>query len=384
MFLPRFHAEVDKARQYGATETSKLVSFYLNAVVSDELTLEIGSGLLFLAFHDAGEDVDDVDAILRYFTLYHQHKFHVVLSGGFYTPQQRLDYLCAHLDFLKGAVMGEEFQNVTFYADAGEIPEVVYDVFLHCAPISVATFAHAVKWIKPGGRCVFVGASAGGGYTNTINQRYTDKGMTSDKGQWDSDIEKLREKACFLIGLDADISRNVKFPNPALLPAEHPFSMESIARISPTLLKLYFKIPLTYLVSRPINPYAKRINEANSRVFVDSLDSLLSSVTEKDFGVFAEYEVACKQAGMTQDAIDPAIICFALSSVLGVKYVPGVFFIDPKDHAGRDAISCISNVEEVMPLFMSFAKCLIPAYDTAAAPLAFVSSGELIFYGLAK
>lgn len=380
MYLPKFHVQVDKARQYGPTDASRYVSSILSKVVDN--TFDVGGGLFILAFHDPAEDVDDPDAIFRYLTLYKRHKIHIVLANGSYLAKQRFVYLQVLGIIPVDLEMGVPYQNVTFFADASDLPSAEYDIFLHCSPSSVATFAYAVDTIKPGGKCVLVGSTVNGGFTNTINQRYTDKGMTADKAQWDAHVAALKGKGCKVIGLDADLSRNVKFLNPSILPPEHHFSSQSIkSKTSQKLLDLYFNVALRFLVSRPTHlpsPVAQRINEANSRVFVDTLSSLVDEVTEADLEVFSEYEALCKSLGMTQEAIDPAIICFGLSSRLGVKYAtPGVFSIDPKDHSGRETISCISNAAEVMPLFMATAAYLIPAYDSVAGALAFLSDEEL-------
>ena len=384
--LAKFRDQVSKAKQYGPTEASNFVSSILGKVVDN--TLEVGGGLLILAFHDPAEDVDDPDAIMRYLTLYQNHKIHVVLAGGTYTSKQRFDYLIL-LGIIPAATeLGVPYKNVTFFAEDTVLPAMEYDIFLHCSPSSVATFGYAVKSMKPGGKCVMVGSTAAGGFTNTINQRYTDKNMTADKTQWDADVAALREKGCKIIGLDADLSRNVKFLNPENLSPEHPFSSQNIkANASSKLLDLYFNVGLRFLVSRPTHlpsPVAQRINEANARVFADTLSCLLDEVTEADLGVFTEYEALCKSLGMAQEAIDPAIVCFGISSRLGVKYATaGVFSIDPKDHAGRETIAIVSNVAEVLPRFKKAASYLIPAYDSVAGALAFLSDEELALAGIA-
>lgn len=383
--LTKFRDQVAKARQYGPTDASRYVSSILSKVVDN--TLDVGGGLVILAFHDPAEDVDDPDAILRYLTLYKNHKVNVVLAGGTYTSEQRFACLIQLGIIPDDSELGVPYRNVTFYAEDADLPTVEYDIFLHCSPISVANFGYAVKSMKPGGKCVLVGSTVDGGFTNTINQRYTDKNMTADKDQWNADVSALKSKQCKVIGLDADLSRNVKFLNPASLPPEHPFSSQSIlAMTSKKLRGLYGEVALRFLASRPTHlpsAVAQRINEANSRVFADTLSTLVDDVTEDDLTVFLEYETVCKSLGMTQEAIDPAIVCFGLSARLGVKYAtPGVFSIDPKDHAGREAISCISNVDEVMPRFMAAASYLIPAYDSVAGALAFLSDEQLALAGI--
>jgi len=374
MYLPKFLSEVAKAKMFGETDASRYVSSVLAKVLNR--TIDVGGGKYILAFQDPAEDVDDPDAIMRYFTTYASHTVHVFLSGGYYECQQRLDFLEDLFPFLKGVQFGVPIANVTFFADGAPLPDIAYDIFLHCAPASTATFSSAIDHVKPGGRVVLVGGRT---YANAINQRYTDKGMTGNKEQWDADISKFQGKGCVVISLDADVSRNVRFPNPATLPVEHPFSSASLEAISPKLHALYFNVALRFLVSRP--PF-KRINESNSRVFAATLAELLETVTESDFEEFIKFEAQCRELGVPEEATDSASICFALSSRLGVKYVPGVYSIDPKDHAGRASISCISNADEVMVNYKAAARSLIPAYDTVAAPLAFESDEMLAMHGL--
>jgi hypothetical protein len=382
--METFHEQVAIAKMFGPTAASIHGTAILYKVLGDVVDDALDRKFVY-ATHDDAEDVDDADAIGRYFKNYKKHTFHVVLVGGYYTPQQRLAYLKKLFpQLLADTEFGVKIQNVTFYAEGSDIPSVAYDMFLHCSPCSEATFAHGVKNLKPGGRAMLVGSSKHGGFTNSINQRDTAT-MTANKETWDAKIAMLHTKGCMVVGIDADFSRNVNFPNPAKFPAEHPFSIQSIRAISPDLLALYFNVALRFLVSRPTNlPSAviKRINEANARVFAVIFESLLSQVEESDLTMYLLYKAECLKAGIELAAIEPAILCFGIGSKLGVKYVPGVFCIDPKDHVGRETISCITNVDEVMPKFMAEAGCLIPAYDTMAAALAFSSEEDLALCGL--
>jgi hypothetical protein len=379
--LDKFHEQCMKASKDGDTEASLWLTEQLRK--AQELTLDVGSGKVILSFNDPGEDVDDVMAIYLFFALLIGHRIVCVLAGGGYAPSQRFAFLKRMLPFLRNAEWGVPVHNdITFYADGADLPDLEYDIVLNCAPTSEANFRYITDKIKNGGRAVLVGAAADGGFTNAINQRYTDGVATKEK--WDAFRDALRAKNVEQVVLQTSVSRNVTFLNPAKVPPENPSSSAMLRKISPDFEDLFFKNAARFVLSRPYKNLPanvmERIHCANAHLCMRAFKHLVDKVTEKNLTTYEKFASACAENGLSPSVYEPAMVCFGVSDLLDAKYT-SEFSIDPTDHAGRESLSCVHNGEEVTMNLANEATELIPAYDASTICLAFAARRDLERFG---
>jgi len=235
----------------------------LNHFISQTLPFNSTDGYT-LIISDPREEFDDL-VMLRYGAYYITGVSIVIMSGGYFTPDQRLDYLIELFDCFKGAEFDIPFKTprgtIIFKRD-GEVIDYKIKRFINCGPCSSRTLNSIVFDTKA--KLVTVGANDDGTLGAGINQKQTDEPgkLIVIPDLWNTFIQRARAFGVTIKNMSIDVTRYILFPNPTKCDPQNPFYELTKGPI----LNSMVKSTAMFIVSRPPPEYGLRINEANSTV----------------------------------------------------------------------------------------------------------------------
>lgn len=296
----------------------------------------------------------------------------LVISGGIFTPQERLDYLIQLFPCFTGASLDVPFHTpngtIHFVADGNVVPYKVKR-FINCGPCSVATL-ESIQFDE-NATVITVGANANGTLSTpaAVNQKQTvGQTLVVVPDVWNHFIQRAKEEGARIKNMDPEITRYVPFPNPLTSPT-HPDLQ------TPELLNALFKTTAMFVISRPPPQYGLRANKGNSAVCIQLCPTINPSHPTFQEGLrkIHEYRESALKLNLTPEYYESAAIPLMLTCYKGGKYKEGIFGFSPTDREARETLACLTpESAELIMEFIKTLKSLTPAYDPLAYIEAFV------------
>jgi len=342
----------------------------LTLFLTEQFTFDSTDGVTCVV-SDPGEEFDDL-IMLRYGVYNTQGLTALVISGGVFTPQERLDYLIRIFPCFAGASFDVPFSTpngtIHFIADGDIVPYKVKR-FVNCGPCSIITL-DSIQF-DDNATVITVGANADGSLStpSAINQKQVDgQTLIVIPNAWNNFIQNAKDYGVRVKNMDVDITRYVPFPNPLTTPS-HPDLQ------TPELLNALFKTTAMFTISRPPVQYGLRANKGNSAVCVqfgvefDVMDPNFQEGLQK----IREYTEGALKLNLAPEYYESAAIPLMITCYNGGKYKEGVFGFSPADRDARETLACLTpeSAEKIMKFIKSL-KTLTPAYDPLAYIEAFV------------
>ena len=349
---------------------------YLNDTVTKLVTgnMLFKSNGTYAWSSDPKEDADDLIA-LRYGALNTTADLIIIISGGYHSPQSRLDYLTQIFPYFENTKFNVPFKTqyntITFMEDGCEI-NVPLDGYLNCGPIHSRTLNSIAKCLKktPDTRIVTVGAKDDCTLGAGINQKQTDEPgkLINVPDVWNTFINDVAGTSC--VNLSVNISRHVLIPNPLYMMNTSYREMVNEVCLEPLVANTGM-----FLACRPEpNPhFALRVNEGNSIVDYKYLKDMTPEDYEAGLLKLKEYMDLAKSKGLAANIYESAAIPIMATHSFGGRYKPGVFGWAPGDETAKHNVSCL--LPETVPTFkenIRKMKYLTPAYDVIAFIMLFV------------
>lgn len=365
-----FHNAIAKYSE-APTNITKIneLKHVLNDLLQGKLSLSFDGNILITS--DPREEFDDI-AMLRYIVFTIKANVIVILSGGSYTPQERLDYVKDVLPCFQEVEFNIQYKtrngNVLFVPDNSIITTGI-DLFVSCGPCSTITLNSIVDCMNPCSKFIAVGANDDCTLSMGTNLKQTDTPgkLINIPGVWNNAITNMREKykdgeTITLQNLSVDISRYVLFPNPKKA------GLTEMAQ--PKMLKCMKEAIAMFIASRP-PPEGIRVNKGNSVVVSQVYQNYKKDETYKyGLSVFKQYMNLAISKNLSEEHYEAAAIPIMAACNMGGVYKPGVFGYAPTDTFAKERISCftpessikfldnIENLDEFTPAYDVLA-CLI-------------------------
>jgi hypothetical protein len=318
---------------------------------------------------DPCEDTDDLIA-LRYGALNTTANLIIIISGGYHTPDTRLEYLKSIFPCFEGAEFNIPFRTLTntiiFVEDGVEI-NMELDGYLNCGPIHSRTLASISRCLKktPDTRVITVGANDDCTLGAGINQKQTDETgkLINVPNVWNTFIKDIQGTTC--INISVNISRHVLIPNPLYMMDTPYREMANDICMAPLINNTGM-----FIACRPDpNPhFALRVNEGNSIIDYKYLNKNMS---EEDYiaglSKLNEYMELTKSKGLPAAIYEAAAIPIMTTHSFGGRYKPGQFGWAPGNDVAKNEVSCL--LPETVPKFkenIRQLRYLTPAYDVIA------------------
>jgi hypothetical protein len=316
---------------------------------------------------DPKEEFDDL-MMLRYGVYNTIGDVIVVISAGYFTPQERLDHLIEVFPCFQGAAFGETLEtpdggHILFLEDGEPIPYKIKR-FVNCGPCSSITLQSIEFENSP--IIVTVGADDKDVRLSTgINQKQTDEPgkLIQILGVWNGFIDKARSMNALIRNISVSVSRYVLFPNP----------LKSETPIHPAVLNIMIKTTAMFIASRPPPKFGLRINEANSIVDIQLYNSFdpRSERYQQGLKKVEEYMELAKSNGLAPEYYESAAIPIMVTYCMGGVYKDGVFGFSPADRHAKETIGCLTpESAEVLIESIQQLDYFTPGYD----PLAYIEA----------
>ncbi len=319
---------------------------------------------------DIMEDVDDL-IMLLYGVMNTTGTIIVIVSGGYFTSDERLAYLSSTLECFKGASFDTPFlhdnKTIHFIRD-GELIHSKVKRFINCGPCSSLTL-NSIQF-EPNSVIVTVGANDDGTLSVGINQHQTD---TPGKliilpNVWNDFIAKAKQNNVSVKNMSIQLTRYVLFPNP--------FKHQLVELLKPDIYNAMLQTAGMFIVSRP-PPIALRVNEGNSIIDLQMFSSFDPSDEKYKMGLskVEEYkQKALMNTNTEQKHYEAAAIPIMITYSLGGIYKENTFGFSPTDKHAKETLGCLTpeSAEIVLQNIKQF-DYLTPAYD----PLAYIEAFTL-------
>jgi len=294
----------------------------------------------------------------------------VVISGGAFTPQERLDYLIHVNPLFQGATFTKLFHTPTgtieFVAD-GQVVSKKITRFVNCGPCSRVTL-DSIQF-EENAIIITVGANEDGTLSTGINQKQTQSNspkLVVEEGVWNALIERGRQANAKIKNMSVNVTRHVLFPNP--LKTTCPEFMKT-----PELLNALFKTAAMFIISRPPIEYGLRVNDGNSEVGIQLYSTFDKTTTDYQMGLIKlqEYIDIGVEKKLEPKYYESAAIPIMITHCMGGRYKPGVFGFSPTDKEAKETMSCLTPESALKVLdYIKTLDELTPAYD----PLAYIEA----------
>jgi len=315
---------------------------------------------------DPKEEFDDIMMLHGVFTTL-GHVI-VVISGGTYTPQERLDYLMHVNPNFRGASFAELFPTpngtIQFIPDGEPVLQKV-SRFVNCGPCSKVTLV-SIQF-EENAVIITVGANDDGTLGTGINQKQTQNNkLVVEEGVWNAMIARGRMANARIKNMSVHVTRHVLFPNP--LKTVSPEFMKT-----PELLNALYKTTAMFLISRPPIEYGLRVNDGNSEVGIQLYSEFDKTTTNYQLGLIKlqEYIDIGIAKKLEPKYYESAAIPIMITHCIGGKYKEGVFGFSPADKNAKETMSCLTPESAVNVLeYIKTLDELTPAYD----PLAYIEA----------
>jgi len=315
---------------------------------------------------DPKEEFDDIMMLHGVFTTL-GHVI-VVISGGTYTPQERLDYLMHVNPNFRGASFAELFPTpngtIQFIPDGEPVLQKV-SRFVNCGPCSKVTL-DSIQF-EENAVIITVGANDDGTLGTGINQKQTQNNkLVVEEGVWNAMIARGRMANARIKNMSVHVTRHVLFPNP--LKTVCPEFMKT-----PELLNALYKTTAMFLISRPPIEYGLRVNDGNSEVGIQLYSEFDKTTTNYQLGLIKlqEYIDIGIAKKLEPKYYESAAIPIMITHCIGGKYKEGVFGFSPADKDAKETMSCLTPESTVNVLeYIKTLDELTPAYD----PLAYIEA----------
>lgn len=318
---------------------------------------------------DPCEDTDDLIA-LRYGALNTTANLIIVISGGYHTPDARLEYLKSIFPCFEGAEFNVPFitqhNNIIFMKDGCEI-NIPLDGYLNCGPIHSRTLASISRCLKktPNTKVITVGANDDCTLGAGINQKQTDETgkLVNVPNAWNTFINDVQGTTC--MNISVNISRHVLIPNPLYMMDTSYREMANEICMAPLINNTGM-----FIACRPDpNPhFALRVNEGNSIIDYKYLNkNMLVEDYIAGLSKLSEYMELTKSKGLPPSIYEAAAIPIMTTHSFGGRYKPGQFGWAPGNDVAKNEVSCL--LPETVPKFkenIRRLKYLTPAYDVIA------------------
>jgi len=317
---------------------------------------------------DPGEEFDDIIMLHGVYSTI--GNVIVVISGGLYTPQERLDYLMKVNPLFQGASFADPFPTqygtIQFIPD-GELVTKKVKRFVNCGPCSKVTL-DSIQF-EENAIIITVGANEDGTLSTGINQKQTQphtNHLIVEEGVWNGMIERGRKVNARIKNMSVDVTRHVLFPNPLKMVC--PEFMRT-----PELLNALFKTAAMFIISRPPIEYGYRANDGNSEVGIQLYSTFDKTTTDYQMGLIKlqEYIDLGLQKKLEPKYYEAAAIPLMITHCMGGRYKDGLFGFSPADKEAKENMSCLTRESSIKVLnYIKTMDELTPAYD----PLAYIEA----------
>ena len=339
----------------------------LDDLLKGKLELSFDGNILIIS--DPREDFDDI-AMLRYIVFTIKANVIVVLSGGSYTPEERLEYVKDVLPCFQGIQFNTQYKtrngNIMFVPD-NSIIQTGLDLVVNCGPCSTVTLNSIVDCMNPCSKFVTVGANDNSTLGLGINQKQTNTPgkLINIPDVWNNAIQNMREKykdgeAITIKNLSVDISRYVLFPNPKKV------GLTELCQ--PKVYKCMKEAIAMFVASRPPVEYGLRVNTGNSIVVAQVYTNYKKDETYVyGLSVLKQYMELGISKNLSVEHYESAAIPIMAACNIGGVYIPGKFGYLPTDTLAKETIGCFTP--ESAKTFLDNIEDLdefTPAYDVLA------------------
>ena len=298
----------------------------------------------------------------------------VVISEGYFTPDQRFEYVKGLFTCFRGAQFDVPFKTpngqILFKRD-GDTIDYKIKRFINCGPCSTRTLNSIV--FDTNAKVVTVGANDDGTLGTGINQKQTDESgkLIVVPDLWNTFIKRAQSFGATIKNMSIDITRYVLFPNPTKCHPTNPF----YELTQPHILNSMIKSTAMFLISRPPPEYGLRINEANSIVDIQLYSNFKSASKdnyERGLAKFEEYIKLAQSKGLETKHYESAAIPIMVTNCIGGVYKEGVFGFAPTDKHAKETLGCLTpeSAYTVTEYIKNELNDFTPAYD----PLAFIEA----------
>jgi hypothetical protein len=354
-------------------KTIETMNEYLYNFVNLSLVLDSTDGLTCVVT-DLMEEFDDL-VMVRYGVYNTQGTVIVIVSGGYYTPDQRLEYLSNMFTCFKGAQFDVEFPTpkgtIIFKKDGDVITEKVRR-FINCGPCNSVTL-QSIKFVE-NPIIITIGANPDSTLGAGINQKNTNEPgkLIVIPNVWNTFIENARENDATIKNLDVELSRYVLFPNPTKSNIDSPFYELAKDEIMNEMIQS----TAMFIISRPPPEYGLRVNTGNSIIDIQFYNDFKNANKEwyqRGLDKLDEYTKLSNSKGLTTEHYESAAIPIMITNCIGGEYKQGIFGFGPTDKHARKTLGCLTpeSAELVIKYIKKMDK-LTPAYDPLGYIMAFI------------
>ena len=358
----------------------------LKKFINEDLIFDSNDGITCVTT-DPKEEFDDL-VMLRFGVYNITGTCIVIISAGYFSSEERFDYLKTLFDCFKDAEFDTEFKTpkggtLIFKKDGCDISDYKIKRFINCGPCSSKTLNSIIFDVNS--IIITVGANEDGTTNNAgINQKQTDTEgeLTNVIGVWNNFIEKGKQKNATIKNMSINVTRYVLFPNPNKYDKNCSFYTELTKE---PILNAMIKTTAMFLISRPppkFNPI--RVNEGNSIIDIQ-LYSDFKNANPVDYyrGLekINEYIELTNQINSDEETkkniYEGAAIPIMITNCIGGVYNKGQFGFGPTDKVAKETLGCLTeeSAEKVIYYIKNKLNEFTPAYD----PLAFI---EAFNYGI--
>ena len=354
-------------------KTIETMNEYLYNFVNLSLVLDSTDGLTCVVT-DLMEEFDDL-VMVRYGVYNTQGTVIVIVSGGYYTPDQRLEYLSNMFTCFKGAQFDVEFPTpkgtIIFKRDGDVITEKVKR-FINCGPCNSVTL-QSIKFVE-NPIIITIGANSDSTLGAGINQKNTNEPgkLVVIPNVWNTFIQNARENGATIKNLDVELSRYVLFPNPTKSNIDSPFYELAKDEIMNEMIQS----TAMFIISRPPPEYGLRVNTGNSIIDIQFYNDFKNANKEwyqRGLDKLDEYTKLSNSKGLTTEHYESAAIPIMITNCIGGEYKQGIFGFGPTDKHARKTLGCLTpeSAELVIKYIKKMDK-LTPAYDPLGYIMAFI------------
>ena len=353
-------------------KTIETMNEYLYNFVNLSLVLDSTDGLTCVVT-DLMEEFDDL-VMVRYGVYNTQGTVIVIVSGGYYTPDQRLEYLSNMFTCFKGAQFDVEFPTpkgtIIFKRDGDVITEKVKR-FINCGPCNSVTL-QSIQFVE-NPIIITIGANPDSTLGAGINQKNTNEPgkLVVIPNVWNTFIQNARENGATIKNLDVELSRYVLFPNPTKSNIDSPFYELAKDEIMNEMIQS----TAMFIISRPPPEYGLRVNTGNSIIDIQFYNDKNANKEwyQRGLDKLDEYTKLSNSKGLTTEHYESAAIPIMITNCIGGEYKQGIFGFGPTDKHARKTLGCLTpeSAELVINYIKKMDK-LTPAYDPLGYIMAFI------------
>jgi hypothetical protein len=297
----------------------------------------------------------------------------VVFSGGYFSPDQRFEYLKNLFSCFKDAEFNVPFKTpngTLLFKRDGETIDYKIKRFINCGPCSTTTLNSIV--FDTNAILITVGANDDGTLGAGINQKQTDEpgNLIVVPDLWNTFIRRATAFGVKIKNMSIDVTRYVLFPNPTKCSPSHPF----YELTQEPILNSMIKSTAMFLISRPPPEYGLRVNEGNSIIDIQ-LYSDFKNAKEEDYqrglDKYTEYIKLAQTKSLEHKYYESAAIPIMITNCIGGVYKEGVFGFGPTDKQAKETLGCLTpESASVVVEYIRSMDQFTPAYD----PLAFIEA----------